>query len=164
MREATIVFTGLPNSTFLQPPYRPGALVAVQRSCACSRHVYWHVAGHSGYRIAKNLALSPEEAFRRAVSCTPIIMAQAAERCCWVPTRPSALHRDSLKTSSCTVSISKTVPDCVLTAVGSQCEEEGISFTNPSPEDGEDDEDWEDIQEEMEDFWMREPKVSLASP
>ena len=25
----------------------------------------------------------------------------------------------------------------------------------------EDDEDWEDIMEEMEDFWMRDPKVSL---
>jgi len=38
-----------------------------------------------------------------------------------------------------------------------QCEDQGIRF-EPACVDG-DEEDWEDVQEEMEDFWMRSPKV-----
>ena len=43
--------------------------------------------------------------------------------------------------------------------VWSQCEEHGIKFEH-ADEGGLDDEDWNDIQEEMEDFWMRDPKAS----
>ena len=46
--------------------------------------------------------------------------------------------------------------------VWSQCEEHGIRFEH-ADEGGSDDEDWDDIQEEMEDFWMRDPKARLSS-
>ena len=42
-----------------------------------------------------------------------------------------------------------------------QCDEQGIKFEAANAED--DEEDWEDVQEEMEDFWMRSPKVKQAS-
>lgn len=41
-----------------------------------------------------------------------------------------------------------------------QCEELRAVYTKAKSVE-EDDEDWEDIMEEMEDFWMRDPKVSL---
>ena len=43
----------------------------------------------------------------------------------------------------------------------SQCNEEGVSFVRAGSGD-DDDEDWEDVMEDFEDFWMREPKVKLT--